>query len=475
MKPAVRELRTQEEVASWLAAGLALRRVVTDDDDQLIASAIAACANELSSLPPPGMIADVAVLLGGARMALSTPVQSGDADLRAAVRAYDDDVLARLVTNARFDDVLAAYAHLAPGDRATATALVVGAICERAGFTGAAVSPAALRRALARPRQERDAAGRAELVGGTSAQRLAEAYDRLARSARQARSLVDEHEVFALDHLDVLRDLGGRMTAEHIAAAATALAARLPRRLPAKRQHRGARETLLADESLYPAGGFTSITPGGSNASIENLVSSELVYMEDGPEPDVFTLRYVEGELLYYTRDDSVFRRQRQVIGIALCGDLEAARVKDRDLPWQRLILCFGLLVAAVRWLTGQLGDQALTIRIAFPPHRLVEERAIVALLMHGEIQRGIVILEETPWQDLVAATAAVASTAVSDVIVMSTGSAPEFPTGLRALHLCLARAAPTATPVGMLPAQPSPDAWSEWCEVTEDLLRWLV
>ena len=349
MKPAVRELRTQADVASWLAAGLALRRVVTEDDDQLIASAIAACANELSSLPPPGMIADVAVLLGGARLPLSTPVQSSDDNLRAAVRAYDDDVLARLVTNARFDDVLAAYAHLAPGDRATAIALVVGAICDRASFVGASVSPAALRRALARPREERDAAGRTELLGGTTAQRLADAYDRLARSARHARALVDDHEVFALDHLNVLRDLGGRMTADHIAAAATALEAKLPRRLPANRQNRGSRDTQLADESLYPAGGFTAITPGGSNANIENLVSSELVYMEDGPETDVFTLRYVEGELLYYTRDDSVFRRHRQVIGIALGADLEDARVKDRDLPWQRLILCFGLLVAAVR------------------------------------------------------------------------------------------------------------------------------
>ncbi len=475
MKAEIGELRTQADVASWLAAGLALRRVVTEDDDQLIASAIAACANELSSLPPPGMIADVAVLLGGARLPLSTPVQSSDGELRAAVRAYDDDVLARLVTNARFDDVLAAFAHLAPGDRATATALVVGAICDRASFAGASVSPAALRRALARPKEERDAAGRAELLGGTTARRLADAYDRLARSARQARALVDDHEVFALDHLNVLRDLGGRMTAEHIAAAATALEAKLPRRLPANRQNRGARDTQLADESLYPAGGFTAITPGGSNANIENLVSSELVYMEDGPETDVFTLRYVEGELLYYTRDDSVFRRHRQVIGIALGADLDDARVKDRDLPWQRLILAFGLLVAAVRWLTEQLGDQALTIRVAFPPQLLAEEREIMALLLNGEIQRGIVVLEETPWQELVATTAAAGSSAISDVIVMSMGPVPEIPKGLRALHIDLARAAPTAAPVGTTPAEPSPDSWNEWCEVAEDLLRWLV
>ncbi|MEO8553206.1 MAG: hypothetical protein ABI678_24705, partial [Kofleriaceae bacterium] len=120
MKAPVRELRTQADVAAWLAAGLALRRVVTPDeaDEQVVAQAIGACANELPTMPPPGMIADVAVLLGGARLPLSTPIQSSDDGLRAAIRAYDDDVLARLVTNARFDDVLAAFAHLPPGDRA---------------------------------------------------------------------------------------------------------------------------------------------------------------------------------------------------------------------------------------------------------------------------------------------------------------------------------------------------------------------
>ncbi|HEY0251095.1 MAG TPA: hypothetical protein VGC41_06185, partial [Kofleriaceae bacterium] len=404
---AAKELRTQADVASWLACGLALRRVLTEDDEAVVAQAISACANELPALPPPGFIADVAVLLGGARLPLSTPLQTADDSLKAAIRSYDDDVLARLVTNARFDDVLAAYAHLQPGDRATAISLVVGAICERASFVGASVSPAALRRALARPKEERENAARAEMLGGAATSRLADAYDRLSRSARQARALVDQHEVFALDHLNVLRDLGSRMTADHISAAAEAIERTLPRRLPANRLNRGVRDTQLADESLYPAGGFTAITPGGSNANIENLVSSELVYMEDGPEPDIFTLRFVEGELLYYTRDDSVFRRHRQVIGIALGADLDDARVKDRDLPWQRLILALGTIVAAIRWLAEQLGDHALTIRLAFPPNLLTEEKNIVGLLLGGEVQRGTVIIEETPWQDLVDQTAA--------------------------------------------------------------------
>ena len=464
---AARELRSADDVAAWLACGLALRRVVDDGgaparpmaDDHVVGGVIVACANELAALPPPGVIADVAALLGGTRLPLPRPIAASEA-LRAAIRAYDDDVLARLVTNPRFDDVLAAYAHVAPGDRPAAVAIVVGAICERAAFAGQAVSPAALRRALARPRAEREMLARAELRGGAAADRLADAYDRLARQARQARALVDQRELFTIDNLSVLRDFGGRMTADHVAAAAEAFEAALPRRLPASARTRGARDSHLADESLYPAGGFAAITPGGSNASIENLVTSELVYMEDGPGPDVFTLRYVEGELLYYTRDDSVLRRQRRAIGFVLGADLDDARVKDRDLSWQRLILALGLVVAATRWLLDQLGDDALAIRIAFPAGVLGEEREIVRLLLGGEIKRGLVAVDEVAAGVALAEVAASGARALADAVTVAAGVAPDLPRGLRGRHVdVVGREAP----------------WAEWCEAAEDLLRWLV
>jgi hypothetical protein len=342
-----------------------------------------------------------------------------------------------------------------------------------------AVSPAALRRALARPRDERDAAGRAELHGSPTAMWLADAYHRLARGARQSRALVDDREVFAVDHLAVLRDLGSRMTAAHIGAAAAALAQRLPRRLPVKRELRGLRETRLADDSLYPAGGFASITPGGATTgNIENLVTSELVYMEDDEPLDLFSLRYVEGELLHYTRDDSVFRRHRHLIGIVLGADLDDARVKDRDLPWQRLILALGLVVAAIRWLTEQLGDQALTVHLAFPPYLLAEERQIVSLLLEGEIAHGTVVIVEQPGRDTVELAARATGTAIADVVVVSLGDTPELPKGLRALHVNLASAALVVTELAPRRGEvleAGPDPWIEWCEGAHDLLRWLV
>src|SRR5436190_2015638 len=152
------ELRSQADVASWLAAGLCLRRVISEDDDTAVAGAIIACASELPALPPPGVIADIAILLGGAR-----------------------------------------------------------------------------------PRDERDAAGKTELRTGAGAALLAEAYTNLARGARQCRNLVDDREVFAIDHLEVLGNFSRRLAADHIAAAAEALAGTLPRRLPANPEKPGPR------------------------------------------------------------------------------------------------------------------------------------------------------------------------------------------------------------------------------------------
>lgn len=472
------ELRTASDVASWIAASLCLRRVPTDssEDEATIGQAILACATELGALPPAGVIADVAVLLGGARIPHSAPILGSDG-LKAAIRNYEDDVLTRLATTARFDDVLAAFAHLGPAQKPTATALVIGALLERSSFAGLSVSPATLRRALARPREERDATGKTELKGGAVSDRLADDYARLARGARQSRALVDDREVFAIDHLEVLGSYGRRLAADHIAAAAGAIAGKLPRRLPAKRDQRGVKDTQLADDSLYPAGGFTAITPSAS-ANIENLVSSELVYMEDGDDPvDLFTLRYVEGELLYYTRDDSVFRRHRHVIVFALGDDLEDARVKDPEVPWQRLVIALGMLVAAIRWLTEQLGHEALSVHLAFPHKVLAPERELVELLLEGEVKSGTVKVVEQTYDEAIAVAQA-ARSAISDLVVVSLGSIPALPKGQRALHLSIASVSPAVyelAPRKADPPEPDADPWTEWCEDTEDLLRWLV
>jgi hypothetical protein len=453
------ELRTGADVAAWLSAGMQLRRTATRyADDELVARALVACASELASLPPPGVVADVAAMLAGARPPSSSMVVR-DATLRAALRAYDDDLLARLAVSARYDDIVAAYAHCALDERAAAIVFVVAAICGRCGFAGTAVSPAALRRALAKPGAERDALGRDTLGDPALAGSLADAYHRLARGARHARWLIGDGEVFAIDHLAVVRELAGRMTLAHVTDAAAAIERALPRRVSPTRLVRGSEATQLADDTLYPAGGFAAITPGGDGANLENLVASELAYMEDGPGPDAFTVRYVESELLFYTRDDSVFRRHRQVVAIVIAADLADARVKQRELPWQQLVIALGLVVASVRWLAERLGDRALAIDVCLPPRGLADERAVLELLLEAEIARGVVRIIEQPAIEALASAAAVAATAIADAVIVAHRGRADAPAGLRTHHL----------EIGDI------DAWPRWCEAAEDVVRRLV
>ena len=490
------ELRSLAEVTAWLASGLAVRRVPAPSGpsslEQDVTAALLACASELPTLPPPGVIADLVMLLAGARAArgATAPAAVPDRGLRAALRAYDDDVLARLLAIPCFDDLVAAHAHLPPALRGAAIALVASGIVERAGFTGVAVSPGVLRRALARDRGAPDVA---EGIAAASAA-LADAYLRLARGARQSRALVVERDVFTIEHLESLGTASHRLAALQIAAAADALVIALPRRLPTRRALRGSAPSTLAAEDSYPAGGFAGIVAGGESAALENLVTSELAFMEPeggagdtdigrGDGVDLFTLRYVESELLFYTRDDSVLLRPRHAIAIVLAPELAEARVKDPRLPWQRIVLALATAIAAIRWLGDRFGERALAIRLAFPPQVLAAERELVSLVLAAEIEAGLVAVDEVTVAVALERTAA-APASWRDAVVIggpsggpsgdlgspasshSPAGVPTPPGALRLRHVPLPAPAPGTAGAA---------AWEAWTELLEDLLRWLV
>lgn len=472
------ELRTLEQVEAWLGTGLVLRRVEYDLDHPLVTQVIAQCASDLSTMPPPAVIVDIIALLNGGRQTMTPPHTNNDA-LKTSIGMYGDDLVARFVQSPLYDDILSAYSHASVGDKALAVSLVVAAICERSKFKGVQISPGTLRRAASKTKEELETIGR-DIVNTNSmlVADFAEAYQSLARGARQCRSLIDQRDIFSIDNLTVLRNLGGRMTADHINAAAEAIGKCFPRRLPANKSRRGSHDSHFEEDNLYPAGGFSSIAPGGMNANIENLVSSELAYMEDGDGIDSFTVRYLEGELLFFTRDESVFRRQRHVIGIALNPDLDDARVKDRDLPWQRLVLTFGMLVAAIRWLVDQLNDQALLIRVAFPEKLLKQEREIVSLLLQGEILRGVVEIKEESTDKIVELVTKASSSAIGDTVIVSLNDKPVVSNKLRCLHINLANQSPKVaeiSPRQVAYSDDDLDVWDNWCESAKDIIKWLV
>jgi FtsH ternary system-like protein len=428
------ELRDRAEAERWLTAGLTLARLPVDLG--VLGAWLGAAVSECGGLPPPGVVADVGALLHGRAFELP-PLPHVAARLRAAVQGYEDQVLGRLATEPRMEAAVDAVAKLPAELRKDAVALFVGKLLDRTGRGGVvALAPAVVRRALKRPAGELAREGFAGLRAPATAERLAAGYEDLVAGARRAGSLIGEAEVFALENLSVLGSLNQRVAIEQIVQAAEELHAALPRRLRKRSHVRGVLPTHIEDESAYPIGGFAAVATVGT---VENLVSSELMYMDlataAARDVDLFDMRYAEGELLYYTRDESVFVRQQRVITFAIQPDLVEARFKDAGLGWQRLVVTFGLILCTVRRLIEWLAEEGLRFRIQFlrdgggaRPTPLGEELGLCGLLFREWIAKGMVEVGEAESLDAILA-AARADARAAQGLVVSVGATDPFPT----------------------------------------------
>lgn len=123
--------------------------------------------------------------------------------------------------------------------------------------------------------------------------------------------LLQAEDMFELTHIEHLGAAHLRMGCRQILGLARELADARP---PAcdLREHDADTDTAFIDETTYPTGGFTGLTNQGS---FENLLTSELAYMDPVTAGiSLFDLRFVEGELLFYLRDDGTMRRRRRTI-----------------------------------------------------------------------------------------------------------------------------------------------------------------
>jgi hypothetical protein len=421
------ELRDRDQAERWLLGGLALMRLSTPTADELLRVTpwLLALVDDVPSLPPAGMIADVGRLLLGRGLTLAPSlVPPGAERLRAALRAYEDEWLGRLAADSRVDAAADAVARLPENLRAQAIALVAGSILDRVGFSaGAAVSPGVARRLLNRTAPENLTRGlEAVRQTGETLDQLALGYEGLVQRARQARQLLDEPDVFALENLTVLGSLAQRVAIAQVIEAAGELGRALPKRLKPRRRTLGPTPTKLEDESAYPVGGFASMSTSGS---LENLVTSELIYMdEQAADVDLFDMRYVEGELLYYTRDEAIFVRQRRAIDFVLDTSLVEARFKDPELRWQRLVTALGLVACATRKLYEWLNEEALTIRVLFLRDSmgnlpLAAERGLCQLVLREWIDKGMAEVGDTTLAELATAAAVEARRARVQVVLV--------------------------------------------------------
>jgi hypothetical protein len=224
-------------------------------------------------------------------------------------------------------------------------------------------------------------------------------YADLVRRARSVPELIAPGDVFLLTWLERLRGLEARVALDQLAGVAESTP--LPSRIRAGRRA-GRTWSQIEEDSAFPVGGFSSIQTSGA---IENIVSSELAYMSpSGADAsaaiDLFDLRWAEGELLYYSRDEGTHHRERRALLILLQPDLDHERSQTATGGPQHIIQVLGRLVALVRRLTQLLGHVALQIRIAGPAEtqgapRLALETELLELLLHDLVDRGVLSVRQ--------------------------------------------------------------------------------
>lgn len=406
------ELREPEAIEVWLATGWPLARVPAVAGSQ-VATWFATVMAERPGLPPPGCVVDLATLATeGCYTRLGGPAPD-DPDLRRALRGWEDQVLGRLVGDPRLTAVQDAVLALPPALRAEASGLFASVILGRLGAAmpgGAevAVVPGVLRRALETP------VGRSPTEGALET--LTRGYERLVQSARGVPELLGPGDVFLLTWMERLRSLEARVALEQIAGVAAGT--ELPRRVRSRRR-KGTALSRIEEESAYPVGGFSSISTSGA---IENLVTSELAYMSvegDGElDVDLFDLRWAEGELLYYSRDEGAHHRERRAILVLLDPALEQERAATGGL--QRIVVVLGRLVAVLRRVVELLGEAELHVRISAAPGESVGlELDLLELLLRDLVQRQVLTVDREPVEVANAWLASQAGLGTADCLVV--------------------------------------------------------
>ena len=380
---------------AFVAAAISLSRdaAVSTTWFELAVKGLEAAWSERPLLPAPTLTLDLTALLHGERLLPITP--PAQESVRDALRGYEDHVLARLTSDRRWTRLTEAFAALPKDLHAAAAGLVTSQLLARLSLNGGTgVSSGVVRRFTSREPAEVIETGRAALYEPTVAARIADGFTLLARAARRTRELLSDAEVFLVENLAALKGLAARVALAQLAEVAQQVQETLPARLRGSVFEDGDAATQLEEDSAYPVGGFSSISTQGS---LENLVSSELIYMEEGADPslrpDLFDVRFVEGELLYYARDESVAVRRRRVLTLVFDASLVRTRVKDPGEAYQRVMWVMGAVTALVRKLSEWLDTEALTFELVFTGEgndvSLDEEAGVLGLVLREYRERG--------------------------------------------------------------------------------------
>jgi hypothetical protein len=214
--------------------------------------------------------------------------------------------------------------------------------------------------------------------------------DALAALSLRGRLLRPE-DLWELSHFDRLPSESARLALREVNTHAAAVGPVAPS--VALRILRRAREVPVDAEEAdrFPAGGFDAISTKGT---FENLVRSEVAYVGEGGLEggiDLFDLRFAEGELLYYTRDESPLLDARREVVFVFDRPSEQ-RFKLPSLPAQTLVLTQSLSVALQQDLARTLGSAGARVAFAWVAEDAAdreaaeEERRLLSFLLASDV-----------------------------------------------------------------------------------------
>lgn len=400
------QLRDSDAARRYLTQGLWLQRLSPTNSDSIRAPlhcALCLAATD-HNIPPTGFIADVIRLVMNERSSVGdrSPIVN-DLPLEK-VRAYEDYVLGKLYADNTFERASVAISRYPTDDRIKAIAWMIARICERTGMTGVLLSPAIARNLQGQSPEELLKQGTESLQTEGLMPLLNQGYDDLITRIRTTGQVLSPEDVFELEKGTALIEFGQRLALRQILRTAEAIGATLPRRVPRASSRARNVPTHILEEDMYPVGGFTSISTRGS---IESLLHSQLAFMEkeEAQRPDLFEIKFVRSELLYYSRDENQFLRRRRTIQFVLFPDLTECRIKDDVNPCQRLIMALGMQVALIRKLIEWLSHDALTIEYLLvrdgARSPLQQESELLAMILEEQIQNGTVTISEATVSDI--------------------------------------------------------------------------
>lgn len=390
------ELRNADEAKQYLTEGIWLQRISKPNINNMRFGL--ECALEATSaghpIPPLGFIVDLGHVAfandqnfrNNKEEAIGLPV--------GLARTYEDQVLGKLYSDYQFERSCDAVRRYQGRDKAKGMAFILNQMRERCNFSGVTLSPAIIRGLLEAQLEEPLTRGWDTISknGGTT-QLMMDQYEELISSTRRSPELLGIEDVFELEHKTALLEFGQRIALRQLVQASTRLESLLPQNKVNPLRGRQELPTRVLDEDTYPIGGYSSISTRGT---IESLLHSQLAYMEpDGEErPDLFDIKFVRDELLYYSRDENQFLRRRRTFVFTLCTDLLKARVKDTELSYQRIVLVMATLVASIRKLSEWLSTDALAFQIVFVnkgEETLAHEQGLLQSVLREQIANGTV------------------------------------------------------------------------------------